>query len=99
MAAVFVLTKVQGSQTPEQRAKLLATLGREFPNGWRDLGGDSYLVSTPKPLITQDISRITGITDGGVGAYLVTTLDPYFGWASASTWEWIRAMKEQDGQT
>ena len=98
MATIFILTKVQEAQTPAQSKSLVDALTKEFPDSWHDLGNSSYLVATPKPLITQDITKLAGISGGTAGSYLVTNLDSYFGWANRSTWEWIKAMKERDGQ-
>ena len=98
MAAIFILTKVQEVQTPSQHESLIATLNKEFPERWFALGNENYLVATSKPLITPDITKLTGVVDGAQGSYLVTNLDSYYGWANASIWEWIKAMRELDGQ-
>ena len=99
MAVIYLLTKVQDGQTPEQKSALLAALKTEFPDTWRDIGNDCYLVASSKPMITQDISTSAQITAGAAGAYLITKLDPYYGWASKSIWEWVTTMKDRDEQS
>ena len=94
MTSIFLFTKVQDAQTPAQKLAIEVALEAQFKDSWRDLGNGSYLVATSKPLITQDVTRLAGVADGHAGAYIVTTTDPYFGWASNSIWEWMRTMKE-----
>lgn len=96
MVAIFLLAKVQETQTAQQKEALETALLGAFPDSWRDIGNGSYLVATNKSMITQDISAAAKITGGEVGAYIVTSLDPYYGWASKAIWEWIKAVKARD---
>ena len=94
MVAIYLFTKVQEQQTPAQKLHLTTALTAEFPNSWRDIGNDNYLVATGKPLITQDVTKLAGVTEGQAGAYIVTNTDPYFGWANRAIWEWMTTMRE-----
>ena len=94
--AIFLLTKVQETLSPEQRKKLEAALAERYVEGWRDIGNGNYLVASSKPLTTQDFSSDLGIVDGSVGAYLVSVVDSYYGWANRSIWDWIKAMRERN---
>ena len=97
MSSIFLLTKVQESLTPAQKTSLADALGREFSDSWRDLGNDNFLVATSKPLTTQDVTRLLEIDEGAAGTYIVSGIESYFGMASMSIWEWLKAMKERDG--
>lgn len=99
MVTIFLFTKVQELQTPSQKEILEAALSKEFHDSWRDVGNGSYLVATTKPLITQDVTGLAGVTGGLAGSYIVTNLEPYFGWASKGIWEWIKTMKERDDRS
>lgn len=94
MAAIYLLTKVQEEQTAEQRTALIAKLETEFPDAWRDLGMGSFLVATSKPVVTQDVANSLGISEGIAGSYILTKMEPYYGYANKAIWEWVRNMKE-----
>lgn len=93
MAAIFLLAKVDNEQRLDQKKVLESNLAREFPQKWRDIGNGCYLVATDSSVVTQDVSDKSGISDGGAGGYIVTAINPYYGWASNSTWEWIAANR------
>ena len=99
MVTIFLFTKVQEPQTPDQKVTLEVSLNSEFHDSWRDVGNDNYLVATSKPLITQDVTKLAGVTDGVAGSYVVTNLEPYYGWASKGIWEWIKTMTERDDRS
>lgn len=96
MVTLFLFTKVQEPQTLQQKANLVAALNAEFRDSWRDIGNDNYLVATSRPLIAQDVTKLASVSDGQAGSYIVTNLEPYFGWANKTIWEWIKAMKDRD---
>lgn len=96
MVGIFLLTKVQEAQTPQQKQILEAALVGAFPDSWRDIGNGSYLVATSKSMITQDISGAAGITGGEAGSYIVTSLQPYYGWASTASRPLRRVMNTSD---
>lgn len=96
MVVLFLLTKVQEPQNPGQKTALVSSLNTHFPDSYRDIGNDNYLVATSRPLIAQDVTKQIGISDGIAGSYLVTGLEPYFGWANKTIWDWIKAMKDRD---
>lgn len=99
MAVIYLLTKVQEPQTPDQRLKLHAALQEHFPEKWHGVGQDCYLVATNRPILTEELSRELKIADGEVGSYIVTNLDPYYGYANRSIWEWVRNMRQWNEQS
>lgn len=96
MVSLFLFSKVQEPQTPQQKTSMIAALSANFPDAWRDVGNGNFIVATSKTLITQDVANLVGITSGNAGAYIVTNLEPYYGWANKTIWEWIKAMKDRD---
>lgn len=97
MVAIFLLTKVQDPLTPEQKKVLEASLSKEFPDFWREAGNGTYLVATSKPMIPQDISGSLGISVGNAGSYIVTVMEPYYGWAGKAIWDWMKTVSARDG--
>lgn len=93
MASIYLLSKVQNAATSEQRTWINASIVMNFPDRWRDIGNDCYLVATTKPMVTEDVSVLAGIKDGQAGTYIVTKMDPYYGWANKTIWEWVREMQ------
>jgi len=89
MATVYILVKVGEPQEPEKISTIEANLASKFANRWRRLQHGSYLVAADEPLLTRDVSDMTGISDGQVGSYIVTRMDSYYGWAGQEVWEWI----------
>lgn len=96
MATIYVLIKVGEPQTSEKRSKIEANLASNFAKGWRKLENGSYLVAVSEPSLTRGVSDMAGISDGEVGSYIVTKLDPYFGWAGKEVWEWVNTFGGPD---
>lgn len=89
MATVYLLVKVGEVQNATAKAKLEENLTEHYDSKWRRLDHGSYLVAVDEPTLTREVSDNTGISDGEVGSYIVTKLDPFFGWADKEIWEWI----------
>ena len=89
MATVFILIKVGKAQNDMERATIESNLGEHYGDSWRHLGLGSYLVAEQDPILTREVSDKIGISGGEVGEYIVTKLDPFFGWGYKEVWEWI----------
>lgn len=93
--AIYLLTKVQEPLNEGQKLSIEEGLTRVVPDRWREVGNGSYLAFTDKPLTIQDFSLSLGLATGSCGAYLVTEVDSYYGWASRAIWDWIKTMRDQ----
>jgi hypothetical protein len=89
MATIYLLAKTGELQNPTFASKLEGNLEKHFSHKWRNIGAGAYLVSVDEPTVTQDLAEKLEVTGGGVGSYIVTKLDPYYGWGSKAMWEWI----------
>ena len=89
MATIYVLIKVDKAQNDAQRERIVSNLRERYGDAWRYLGLDSYLVAEQEPILTRELSDKIGVSGGDVGNYIVTKLDPYFGWGHKEVWEWI----------
>lgn len=96
MAVIYLLSKVQEPLDNQKDKVIEAILTAKFPDRWRSVGNGCYLVAAPSTMITRDVSTEAGLTDGAFGAYIVSRLDTYWGWASGAIWEWISNMKASD---
>jgi len=94
MATIYVLIKVGETQNAAQQSTIEAKLNEHSGDTWRRLDNGTYLVAVTEPTLTREVSDKTGISDGEVGSYNVTKLDPFFGWASKEIWEWIETYGE-----
>ena len=89
MATIYVLIKSGKAQNDTEKATIRSNLGKHYGDAWRHLGLDSYLVAEQETILTREVSEKIGISGGGVGNYIVTRLDPFFGWDNKEIWEWI----------
>lgn len=89
MPTIYLLSKITGPLDQQERDKIENSLSDVFGTSWRDVGNGSYLVSADSTLVTEDISNKIGISEGNMGEYIVTALQPFYGFGPNSNWEWI----------
>lgn len=89
MATVYLLSKISTPLEDYQRENLEEKLNEAFGTKWRAIGNGSYLVAADSTFVTEDISNKAGISEGYMGEFIVTALQPYFGFGPNSNWEWI----------
>lgn len=93
MTTIYVLIKVGDIQDAAKKLTVETGLKAAFESGftsaWRPVGHGTYLVAVKEPTLTRNVSDKLGVSDGKAGSYIVTKLDPYYGWADKEVWEWI----------
>lgn len=86
MAVFAILSDPSNEKLPE-------AIQEQFPSDSLRIRAGQWLVAA-SGITAQGLSEQLGITDGKNGAAVVITSASYFGRATPSIWEWIKAKLE-----
>ncbi|WP_064712089.1 hypothetical protein [Rhizobium bangladeshense] len=76
------------SQSPQQ--ELGAAIARTYPNEYRQLAPDQWLVATRST--PQEVGEALSTHNARYGKVIIALVTQYWGWHEKETWNWI-AMK------